>query len=198
MSEYDELCSRIGKPAAERLVALGLINKPVLAVRHNAVAESPNNNDASNNLKIISSDRAAAPGRPLSRRPSQNESSELSSMNRRYTVVSLFSGAMGLDVGLDQTGRFQLLACVEKEKAFCDTIAANKASEALNPDLVIFHADISKLDPADVLAAIGLKPGELDILVGGPPCQSFSTAGRRGTVEDPRGTLLWETPSSSC
>jgi DNA (cytosine-5)-methyltransferase 1 len=62
----------------------------------------------------------------------------------------------------------------------------------LNPNLAIFHADISKLDPAEVLAAIGLKPGELDILVGGPPCQSFSTAGRRGTVEDPRGTLLWE------
>jgi DNA (cytosine-5)-methyltransferase 1 len=39
---------------------------------------------------------------------------------------------------------------------------------------------------------IAIKPGELDLLVGGPPCQSFSTTGRRGTVQDPRGTLLWQ------
>ena len=48
------------------------------------------------------------------------------------------------------------------------------------------------LDPADILRQVGLKPGELDVLVGGPPCQSFSTAGRRGTTQDPRGTLLWQ------
>lgn len=39
---------------------------------------------------------------------------------------------------------------------------------------------------------VGLEVGQLDLLVGGPPCQSFSTTGRRGTVQDPRGTLLWQ------
>ena len=48
------------------------------------------------------------------------------------------------------------------------------------------------LDPAEILEATGLRVGELDLLVGGPPCQSFSTAGKRRTVQDPRGTLLWD------
>lgn len=41
------------------------------------------------------------------------------------------------------------------------------------------------------MSELGLEPGELDLLVGGPPCQSFSTAGRRQSVQDRRGTLLW-------
>ena len=110
----------------------------------------------------------------------------------RYTAISLFSGAMGLDIGLEQTGRIKLLACVEKEKSFCDTIRANIEGGRLPPALRVFHADMSQLDPEEVLSSVGLKPGELDILVGGPPCQSFSTAGRRGSTEDPRGTLLWD------
>jgi len=43
-----------------------------------------------------------------------------------------------------------------------------------------------------ILNDLGIKPGELDLLIGGPPCQSFSTAGKRRTTQDPRGTLLWE------
>ena len=111
---------------------------------------------------------------------------------QKYRVISLFSGAMGLDLGLDRTGRFELLAAVEREKSFCDTIRANHAAGRLPASLNIFEADISKLDPHEVLKQCGLQPGELDVLVGGPPCQSFSTAGRRGTVQDARGTLLWD------
>jgi DNA (cytosine-5)-methyltransferase 1 len=103
-----------------------------------------------------------------------------------YSVVSLFSGGMGLDIGLEQTGRYNLLACVEKVPAFCDTIRANK------PRLELFAVPIENLDPLEVLGRIGLMPGELDLLVGGPPCQSFSTTGKRGTTQDPRGTLLWQ------
>lgn len=109
-----------------------------------------------------------------------------------YKVISLFSGAMGLDVGLEQIGRFEVLACVEKEPSFCATIRANHAAGRLHRDLKIFEGDISSIDPAAVLTAVGLKPGELDVLVGGPPCQSFSTAGRRMATQDPRGTLLWQ------
>lgn len=99
---------------------------------------------------------------------------------------------MGLDIGLEQTGRFQLLAAVEKEKSFCETIRTNRDQGRLNPALAIFQGDIRNIDPAAVLDAAGLKPGELDVLAGGPPCQAFSTAGRRASVEDPRGTLLWD------
>lgn len=111
---------------------------------------------------------------------------------KKYNVISLFSGGMGLDLGLEQTGRFRTTACVEKEHAFCDTIRVNCRAGRLDPDLQVFEGDISNFTPDDLLKATGLKPGEVDLLAGGPPCQSFSTAGRRGTVQDPRGTLLWQ------
>jgi DNA (cytosine-5)-methyltransferase 1 len=110
-----------------------------------------------------------------------------------YKVVSLFSGAGGMDAGLEGTGRFVTLACAEKEGAFCDTLEANRAAGRLGgPDTVIFRGAIEDLDPTAVLDACKLRPGELDVLAGGPPCQTFSTAGRRATVADPRGLLLWE------
>jgi DNA (cytosine-5)-methyltransferase 1 len=110
----------------------------------------------------------------------------------RYKVVSLFSGGMGLDLGLDSTGHFDIVACVEKEPIFCETIRMNQRGGRLNPQLKVFEGDISRLDPMKLLDEVGLKPEEIDLVVGGPPCQSFSTAGRRGTVQDPRGTLLWQ------
>ena len=45
---------------------------------------------------------------------------------KKYKTISLFSGAMGLDIGLENTGRFDILACVENEASFCDTIRANQ------------------------------------------------------------------------
>lgn len=113
-------------------------------------------------------------------------------MEQKYKVISLFSGGMGLDLGLDSTGRYEIVACAEKERVFCNTIRNNVAAGRVNPKLQVFEGDITNLDPAEVLKAVGLKPGEVDLLVGGPPCQSFSTAGKRGTIQDPRGTLLWQ------
>lgn len=113
-------------------------------------------------------------------------------VNKKYKVVSLFSGAMGLDIGLDQTGRFELIACVEIDKSFCDTIRKNKEAGRLSKNLKIIEADISKLSVETFLAQTGISSSEIDVIVGGPPCQSFSTAGRRQSVEDPRGTLLWD------
>lgn len=109
-----------------------------------------------------------------------------------YKAVSLFSGSMGLDLGLEQTGRFSVLACIEKEPAFCQTIRSNHEAGRLHPKLKLFDRDICLVEPSELLDATGLKPGEIDLLAGGPPCQSFSTAGKRGTVQDPRGTLLWQ------
>lgn len=111
---------------------------------------------------------------------------------KKYKVVSLFSGAMGLDLGLEDTGRFELVACVEIQKAFCDTIRANVAAGRVPGNPVVLERDVAGLSVQELLDATGLAPGEVDLLVGGPPCQSFSTAGKRGTVQDPRGTLLWD------
>jgi DNA (cytosine-5)-methyltransferase 1 len=111
---------------------------------------------------------------------------------KKHTVISLFSGAMGLDLGLEKTGRCKVVACLEKDSVFCDTIRINRDHGRLSPDLKVFEGDIRDIDPHEVLEAVDLRPGEVDIVAGGPPCQSFSTAGRRGTVQDPRGTLLWQ------
>jgi len=111
----------------------------------------------------------------------------------KFTAVSIFSGAMGLDIGIESTGQFEVLAAVEIEPTYCETIRVNRDKGLLaNRHLKIYNADITKLDPYVVMDELGLAPGELDLLLGGPPCQSFSTAGRRGTIQDPRGTLLWQ------
>jgi DNA (cytosine-5)-methyltransferase 1 len=110
----------------------------------------------------------------------------------QYKVVSLFSGGMGLDLGLEQAGRFRICACVEKEHSFCETARLNRDAGRLPPDIAILEGDISTIAPQEILDKLGIKPGEIDLLVGGPPCQTFSTVGRRETVQDPRGTLLWQ------
>ncbi len=110
----------------------------------------------------------------------------------QYTVVSIFSGGMGLDLGLKSTGRFRILACIEKDNACTETIRRNQQSGKLDRNMKVFERDICAVSPSEVLDAIGLQPEELDLIVGGPPCQSFSTAGKRRTVQDPRGTLLWQ------
>ena len=110
----------------------------------------------------------------------------------KYRVLSLFSGGMGLDLGLERTGRFEIVACIENEPSFCETIRQNRDQRRLPQDLQVLEADISQLDPETTFKQLGIAPGSIDVIVGGPPCQSFSTAGKRGTTQDPRGTLLWD------
>lgn len=112
--------------------------------------------------------------------------------NHKYKVISLFSGAMGLDLGLEKTNRFEFLACIEKEHEFCETIRINQRNGHLPSGLKVVEGDINDIDPCELLNSLGLKPGEVDLIVGGPPCQSFSTAGKRKSTQDPRGTLLWQ------
>ena len=113
--------------------------------------------------------------------------------SRAFSVISLYSGGMGLDLGLEQTGRFRVLATVEKVPSFCATIRKNRdAGRTQDREMNIYEQDATHLDPAVVMADLGVKPGDVDLVVGGPPCQTFSTTGRRATVQDPRGTQLWQ------
>ncbi len=113
-------------------------------------------------------------------------------MSRQYNVISLFTGAMGLDLGLHRCGRFNILACVEIDQVSCSTIRENIRIGNLPEKPRVYEQDIRSLAPEQLLEDLGIGVGDVDVLVGGPPCQSFSTAGKRGTVQDPRGTLLWE------
>ncbi|WP_199698459.1 DNA cytosine methyltransferase [Deinococcus cavernae] len=100
--------------------------------------------------------------------------------------ISLFSGAMGLDLGLEGAG-FHTVATVELDRAARETIAVN--ARRRGHDLFI-GTDITQLSAADLLAATGLRRGEVTLVSGGPPCQPFSTAGRRDALNDPRGSLF--------
>lgn len=103
------------------------------------------------------------------------------------TNISLFSGALGLDIGLEEAG-FTTMVCVENDKFCKKTIEANRF-RLKNPKLTIL-GDITQYSPKEILKAAKLKPEQATLLSGGPPCQSFSTAGRRRSIGDPRGSLF--------
>ena len=100
------------------------------------------------------------------------------------TVVSLFAGAGGSSLGYSAAGFRELLA-VEWDKHACQCLRQNF------PGLTVYEGDISKLTTERALELAGITPGELDVLDGSPPCQSFSTAGKRD-MNDPRGQLFRE------
>jgi DNA (cytosine-5)-methyltransferase 1 len=98
-------------------------------------------------------------------------------------VWSFFSGAMGLDLGLEEAG-WQPSLAVEIEPTFCDTIAVNR------PEIRIINSDVAALS-GDKLAAV-TGTSDVDLMVGGPPCQSFCTGGNRTALSDPRGNAIFE------
>lgn len=99
-------------------------------------------------------------------------------------VWSFFSGAFGLDLGLEKAGVATSLA-VEKDHLCCATISKNR------PNLKILEADVRELDGRSLRTATGVT-GDVDLMVGGPPCQSFSPGGSRAALSDPRGNLIYE------
>jgi DNA (cytosine-5)-methyltransferase 1 len=116
-----------------------------------------------------------------------------SSSDKDRLALSLFTGAGGLDIGIERGGRWRSVAFVDADPTFCKTLEVNREAGRLGtPESQILNEDLAKFDFAQLRKRLGLRKGQLDLLVGGPPCQSFSTAGRRGTVQDPRGELLWD------
>jgi len=103
--------------------------------------------------------------------------------NKELISLSFFSGCLGLDLGLEKAGIHQILAC-DFDKNCRNTIQSNK------PNLPII-SDISKYEANDIRKISGLKKGQFPtLIVGGPPCQAFSTAGKRQSFKDPRGNVF--------
>ncbi|GMU41877.1 MAG: cytosine-specific methyltransferase [Chloroflexota bacterium] len=109
-------------------------------------------------------------------------------MKRRpRTLISLFSGAGGLDLGLERAG-FETRVMVEVDRDARATVERNRAFFG-ERDFPIL-SDITAVSAQEIMEAAGLARGEATLVAGGPPCQSFSTAGRRQSIGDPRGSLF--------
>jgi DNA (cytosine-5)-methyltransferase 1 len=100
------------------------------------------------------------------------------------TVISTFAGCGGSSLGYSMAGFRELLA-VEWDQNAVDTFRLNF------PEVPVYHGDIAKLSVEDVLVRTDLRPGELDVFDGSPPCQGFSTAGKR-MMHDSRNQLFRE------
>jgi DNA (cytosine-5)-methyltransferase 1 len=102
----------------------------------------------------------------------------------KLNVVSIFSGAGGLDIGFRDAG-FNIISHLEIEKDFCDTLEKNSA--------YYNNTEIINIDIREYLPKNGIK---CDFIIGGPPCQTFSAAGRRAAgvqgIDDHKGTLFEE------
>lgn len=109
---------------------------------------------------------------------------------RKIGFISLFSGAGGLDIGLEDAG-FSCLYASDIDPAAYHTLLANKGRSSHHlSEAIVEHADVSRTTGRQILEVIGTDRGQIPLLVGGPPCQSWSSAGHQRGWLDPRGRLF--------
>lgn len=97
-------------------------------------------------------------------------------------VISLFSGCGGLDLGFERAG-FNIPVANEFDKTIWATFKVN------HPETKLIEGDIRKVNKGDIEQYID---GEVDGIIGGPPCQSWSEAGALRGIEDERGQLFFD------
>jgi len=112
---------------------------------------------------------------------------------RKFKVIDLFSGCGGLTEGFEQTALFRTVACVEWNKAACSTLIKRLREKwgYKNAEKIVLKFDIQRTeellkgwnnDPVYCsgpgLGSIIPKNSKVDLIIGGPPCQAYSIAGR--------------------
>jgi DNA (cytosine-5)-methyltransferase 1 len=110
---------------------------------------------------------------------------------KKIRTISLFSGAGGLDIGFHDAG-FDIVEMVEINSSYAETLKANTKPSGYFASGEVKNIDIRDYQPAKS----GWRSGSIDLIIGGPPCQTFSAGGRRaggvaGTTEK-RGVLFEE------
>lgn len=115
--------------------------------------------------------------------PVCEKETSVSGENKKHQPVALsfFSGAMGLDLGIEKAGFDIRLAC-ESDKTCQQTITLNR------PEIPLI-GDVLNYSEKDIRQLSGIQ-GDIDLVVGGPPCQAFSTAGARRGFDDARGNVF--------
>lgn len=108
---------------------------------------------------------------------------------KNLKAISLFSGAGGMDIGIKKAG-FQILADLEIDEYCCQTL--REAVKRDKVDTIVIESDIRDVQPEHLCDMLNVKPSDIDLLFGGPPCQPFSLAGKQNGLHDERGPLLFE------
>ncbi|MCK9336275.1 MAG: DNA cytosine methyltransferase [Arcobacteraceae bacterium] len=106
-------------------------------------------------------------------------------MNKKIKVLDLFAGVGGLSYGFAHDDSFEIVAANE--------ILADmaKAYSLNHPTVKVYNCDIKDFGLKNLNSDLHINKGDIDIIVGGPPCQAFSTVGKR-LIDDPRGKLFQE------
>ena len=99
------------------------------------------------------------------------------------TVVSLFTGGMGLDLGFEEHG-FKIRVALDNDAAVEDTISANGRT------FPVVTSNVSEVTAPYLLEKAGLQTGEATVVIGAPPCEPFSTAGARNGFRDHRADAV--------
>ena len=105
--------------------------------------------------------------------------------HHNMTVIDLFCGAGGLSEGFRQAG-FHVLAGQDYDDRAGETFSAT------HPEAKFIGGPIQDVTAQQLLKASGVKKGEIDVIVGGPPCQGYSVYNHQRGVSDPRAGLFRE------
>jgi len=106
-------------------------------------------------------------------------------MEKKIRIIDLFAGVGGLSYGFAHDANFEIVAANE--------ILPNmaKAYELNHPAVKVYCKDIKDFGIKDLKTDFGIEEGDIDLIVGGPPCQAYSTVGKR-LIDDPKGKLFQE------
>ena len=104
---------------------------------------------------------------------------------KKYKVLDLFAGVGGLSYGFAHDESFEVVAANEILSDMAMAYSLN------HPNIKMYNCDIKDFGLKNLQEDLLIKKGDIDLIVGGPPCQAFSTVGKR-LIDDPRGQLFQE------